>query len=255
MLARRASQRLATFVVYSTAIFASAQTAYFADGDHGGVYGHYPPTFTQFMVDSLRAHPDWKLNLEIEPETLDVARTNMPDAYAAFKGLAADQTAQRHIEFVNPACGQSFLWNISGESIIQQFERGIAKIREHFPNAQFTTYSSEEPCFTSALPGILNSFGFKNAVLKNPNTCWGGHPRFFSSASTNFAGELMRISILFSPVCSSGFASNSRVRNMLSVWPSSRPLMRIVASVSKPSQRKITCLCDNVSASISNLRR
>ena len=59
---------------------APAQTAYFADGYHGGVYGHYPTNFTRFMVDALRAHPDWKINLEIEPETWDSVSTNTPEA-------------------------------------------------------------------------------------------------------------------------------------------------------------------------------
>ena len=48
---------------------AAQDKAWFVDGYHGGIYGHYPPTFTQFMVDSMRANPDWKLNLEIEPAT------------------------------------------------------------------------------------------------------------------------------------------------------------------------------------------
>ena len=184
----RSSRWLAIQFLCFIAAVATAQTAYFADGYHGGVYGHYPPTFTQFMVDSLRAHPDWKLNLEIEPETWDFVRTNTPDAYQAFKEFAADQSAGGRIEFVNPAYGQSYLWNISGESVIQQLARGMNKIREHFPNAQFTTYSSEEPCFTSALPGILKSFGFKNAVLKNPNTCWGGYTRAFGGELVNWIG-------------------------------------------------------------------
>lgn len=152
-----------------------AQRAYFADGYHGGVYGHYPATFTQFMVDMLRQHPDWKLNLEIEPETWDFARTNTPEAYQAFKALVAEQSSEGRVEFVNPAYAQGYLWNLSGESVIQQLDRGMRKVREHFPNAQFVTYSSEEPCFTSALPGVLKSFGFRYAVLKNPNTCWGGY--------------------------------------------------------------------------------
>ena len=162
--------------------------AWFVDGYHGGIYGHYPATFTQFMVDSAQTNSDWKLNLEIEPETWDFASTNTPDAYAAFKQLAADQSASGRIEFINPAYAQGYLWNISGESIIQQFARGMEKIRKHFPNAQFTTYSSEEPCFTSALPGILQSFGFKYAVLKNPNTCWGGYTRAFGGELVNWIG-------------------------------------------------------------------
>jgi alpha-mannosidase len=164
------------------------ERAWFVDGYHGGIYGHYPPSFTQFIVDSMRANPDWKLNLEIEPATWDFVSTNTPDAYTAFKQLAADQSVSGRIEFINPAYAQSYLWNISGESIIQQFARGTEKIREHFPNAQFLTYSSEEPCFTSALPGILKSFGCKYAVLKNPDTCWGGYSRAFGGELVNWIG-------------------------------------------------------------------
>jgi alpha-mannosidase len=164
------------------------ERAWFVDGYHGGIYGHYPPSFTQFIVDSMQANPGWKLNLEIEPATWDFVSTNTPDAYAAFKQLAADQSVSGRIEFINPAYAQSYLWDISGESIIQQFARGMEKIRAHFPNAQFATYSCEEPCFTSALPGVLKSFGFKYAVLKNPDTCWGGYTRAFGGELVNWIG-------------------------------------------------------------------
>jgi hypothetical protein len=56
-------------------------------GYHGGIYGHYPPSFTQFIVDALRQHPDWSLNLEIAPDTWDFARTNTPEACQALKAL------------------------------------------------------------------------------------------------------------------------------------------------------------------------
>ena len=98
----------------------SQEQAWFVDGFHGGIYGHYPPTFTQFMVDSLRANPAWKLNLEIEPATWDFVSTNTPDAFVALKQFAADQSASGRIEFINPAYAQSYLWYISGESILQQ---------------------------------------------------------------------------------------------------------------------------------------
>jgi alpha-mannosidase len=166
----------------------TAQKAWFADGYHGGIYGHYPPSFTQFILDALQQHPDWKLNLEIEPETWDFARTNTPEAYRAFKSFVTSQGPNRRIEFVNPAYGQSYLWNISGESVIQQLERGLRKIHEHFPTAEVSTYCSEEPCFTSALPGILKSFGFEYAVLKNPNTCWGGYTRAHGGELVNWVG-------------------------------------------------------------------
>ena len=165
-----------------------APTAYFADGYHGGIYGHYPPAFTQFMVDALRANPDWKLNLEIEPETWDFVQTNTPEAYQAFKKFADDRSSSNRVEFVNPDYSQSYLWNLNGESVLQQFDRGMRKIHEHFPHAIFSTYSSEEPCFTSALPGILKSFGFQYAVLKNPNTCWGGYTSPFGGELVNWIG-------------------------------------------------------------------
>jgi alpha-mannosidase len=184
----RALIRLAGVFLLGESFAAAGQKAWFADGFHGGIYGHYPEYVTQFMVDALQEHPDWRLNLEIEPETWDFVRTNTPDAFQAFKLLAADQSANGRVEFVNPAFGQSYLWNISGESVIQQLDRGMRTIREQFPKAQFTTYCSEEPCFTSALPGILKSFGFHHAVLKNPNTCWGGYTEAFGGELVNWIG-------------------------------------------------------------------
>jgi alpha-mannosidase len=167
---------------------ASAQKAYYIDGFHGGVYGGYPAWDTRFMVDMLNKHPDWKLNLEIEPETWDWAKKVDPQAFTEFKALFADQTANGRIEFINPAYAQSYLYNISGESIIRQFGYGIKKIRENFPEAVFSSYSSEEPCFTTALPQILTSFGFKYASLKNPNTCFGGYTAAHGAELINWIG-------------------------------------------------------------------
>ncbi|HYG37473.1 MAG TPA: glycoside hydrolase family 38 C-terminal domain-containing protein [Cytophagales bacterium] len=166
----------------------NAQTAYFVDGYHGGVYGHYPKWKTQFIVDQLRKNPEWKINLEIEPETWDSVKVYNPDAYNEFKQALTDPFFRDRIEFVNPAYGQSYLFNTSGESVIRQFSYGIDKIKSHFPSVNFLTYSTEEPCFTSALPQILNSFGFKYAVLKNPNTCWGGYTRAFGGEKINWIG-------------------------------------------------------------------
>ncbi|MFD2742356.1 MULTISPECIES: glycoside hydrolase family 38 C-terminal domain-containing protein [Sphingobacterium] len=153
----------------------SAQTAYFIDGYHGGKWGHYPKAYTSFVADQLEKHPHWRINLEIEPETWDWAREVDPKGYQRLKKMIADQSENSRVEFVNPTYGQPYLYNISGESIIRQFEYGIALLDKHFPNLSLETYSSEEPCFTSALPGILRSFGFQYASLKSPNTCWGGY--------------------------------------------------------------------------------
>ncbi|QDU58944.1 glycoside hydrolase family 38 C-terminal domain-containing protein [Aeoliella mucimassa] len=149
--------------------------AYFVDGYHGGVYGHYPPGYTQFLVDRLEAHPEWKINLEIEPSTWDVAQHSEPAAYERLKELLRDQSSAGRIEMVNPTFAQSYFFQSSGESVVRQFQYGIRHLRQHFPDVELTTYSSEEPCFTSCLPTVLSQLGYEYAVLKNPNTCWGGY--------------------------------------------------------------------------------
>jgi len=166
----------------------TAQTAYFIDGYHGGIYGHLPPWQTKFMVEKLAQYPDWKINLELEPESWDSIAIQDAVNYTAFQKLFTDQSANARIEYVNPAYGQAYMYNISGESVIRQFYYGMKKLRRHFPNVQFTTYSSEEPCFTSALPQILRSYGFKYTSLKNPNTCWGGYTRAFGGELVNWIG-------------------------------------------------------------------
>ncbi|MBT1685583.1 glycoside hydrolase family 38 C-terminal domain-containing protein [Dawidia soli] len=140
------------------------------------------------MVEQLEKHPAWRINLEIEPETWDSVKVYDPGAYTAFKEALQKPGVRERVEFVNPAYGQAYLYNITGESVIRQFSYGIEKMKEHFPSVDFRTYSSEEPCFTSALPQILKSFGFTYASLKNPNTCWGGYTRAYGAGIVNWVG-------------------------------------------------------------------
>jgi alpha-mannosidase len=189
----RSASRLFTAltILMLAALSANAQqkTAYFIDGYHGGFWGHYPTNYTSFIVEQLKAHPKWKINLEIEPETWGMAKVKDEKGYNEFKALFADQSiTNRRIEYVSPAYGQAYMYNISGESIIRQFTYGMEMVRQHFPTAVFTTYSSEEPCFTSALPQILKSFGYKYASLKNPNTLWGGYTRAHGGELVNWIG-------------------------------------------------------------------
>jgi alpha-mannosidase len=187
-LYKRLFSALLLIVAVSYGQSASAQTAYYIDGYHGGIWGHYPDWNTRFMADLLKKNPSWKINIELEAETWARAMAVDPAAYADFKALFADQSLNGRIEYVNPAYAQSYNYNISGESIIRQFSYGMKMVRTHFPEAIFTSYSSEEPCFTSALPQILKSFGFKYASLKNPNTCWGGYTRGHAGELVNWIG-------------------------------------------------------------------
>ncbi|HCB89816.1 MAG TPA: hypothetical protein DEP71_11115 [Porphyromonadaceae bacterium] len=165
-----------------------SQTTWFTDGYHGGVYGHYPQWQAQFMVEQLKKDPGWAINLEIEPETWDTISVTDAENFKVFQAYFEKESPSGRVEFVNPTWSQPYCYNISGESIIRQFHYGMAKTREYFPSASFLTYAVEEPCFTSSLPQILQGFGFKYAVLRNPNTCWGGYTSAFGKDLVNWIG-------------------------------------------------------------------
>jgi alpha-mannosidase len=140
------------------------------------------------MVDMLKKHPYWNINIEIEPETWGRAAKIDPVAYGEWKSMVSGAGYTGRIEYVNPSYAQSYLFNIDGESIIRQFAYGMQMLRSHFPGITFTSYSSEEPCFTSALPQILTSFGIRYASLKNPNTCFGGYTRAHGGELVSWEG-------------------------------------------------------------------
>ena len=164
---------------------AMAQKPYFVDGYHGGVYGHYPLEWkTRFITSSLEQYPEWRICLEIEPETWDSVAVHTPADYEQMKRWASSP----RVEFTNPTYAQPYCYNISGEILIRQFSYGIRKVHEHFPDVEFVTYAVEEPCFTSCLPQILKLFGYKYATLKCPNTCWGGYAAPYGGETVNWIG-------------------------------------------------------------------
>lgn len=179
---------LTCIIIFILVAESQAQTAWFADGYHGGIYGHYPMWQAKFMVDQLKRNPEWAINLEIEPETWDTIIVKDAVNFKAFQEYYETEGKLGRIEFVNPAWAQPYCYNISGESIIRHFSFGMAKTREYFPSATFDTYSVEEPCFTSSLPQILKGFNYKYAVLRNPNTCWGGYTSAFNKDLVNWIG-------------------------------------------------------------------
>ncbi|MGI6242237.1 MAG: glycoside hydrolase family 38 C-terminal domain-containing protein [Prevotella sp.] len=170
-------------LILTFALPTSGQQNYFVDGFHGGIYGHYPVEwYTQYLVDQLNVNPQWVIGMEIEPETWDTVQVRTPEAYRQLRPLMSSS----RIDVTNPTYAQPYLYNINGESIIRQFQYGMRKLRLHFPGITFSTYSSEEPCFTSQLPQLLSQLGFSYLSLKNPNTCWGGY-------MANFGGQLVNL--------------------------------------------------------------
>lgn len=146
----------------------------YVDGYHGGVDGHMPPNSLRNVLDGLDRSPRWKVSFEIEPYSWAVfAKTDLP-SIEQLKRFLADATAAGRVEIVSGAYGQAYMWNASGESNIRQIEYGLAELRAAFPGVVVDTYAVQEPCWTSCLPQLLKSFGYRRAVLKN-STCWGGY--------------------------------------------------------------------------------
>ncbi|MDQ2777397.1 MAG: hypothetical protein M3Y57_21135 [Acidobacteriota bacterium] len=163
-------------------------TLYYADGYHGGIVGHMPQGSWRDILNAMRDLPDWKLSLEIEPNSWAALLERDPEAYSELKSYLDDTRINARIEMVGCTFAQPYGWAIGGESNIRQLVRGCEVIRENFPATTLTTYAVQEPCWASCLPQILKSLGFTGAVLRDPSTAWGGYPAGFDAEMVKWAG-------------------------------------------------------------------
>ena len=182
------SMGAALFVITGTAQAQGVPTVYFADGYHGGVKGHMPAGAWRDILNVMREIPQWKLSLDIEPESWDVLRRDDPQAYQELKSYLDKQPVDARVEMVAGTLSQPYGWAVSGESNIRQLLLGRKLIRKHFPKAVPVTYAVQEPCWASCLPQILVSLGYTGACLKDPGTAWGGYSAGFDAEVVNWVG-------------------------------------------------------------------
>ncbi len=90
------------YVLFLISTGAFSQEAYFVDGFHGGVWGHYPEGYTKYMLSLLDEYPDWRLNLEIEPDTWDRTMVTDSTSYKKMQEFLSDQSSDQRVEYVNP---------------------------------------------------------------------------------------------------------------------------------------------------------
>lgn len=151
-----------------------AEKLYFIDGYHGGIEGHMPVGSWEDILDAMERHPEWKISLEIEPESWEHLRIHDYEVYRRLQDFVFDEKTANRVEFISGSYGQPFCWAINGESNVRQLIRGMELIQKHFRNVIVDTYAVQEPCFTSALPQICRKLGYRRISLKNP-TAWGGY--------------------------------------------------------------------------------
>lgn len=147
---------------------------YFVDGYHGGIRGHMPEGSWQDILYALKRFPDWKISLEIEPESWEYLRRHDFHTYCNLRAFIENPDTADRIEFISSSYAQPFCWAVNGESNIRQLIHGIEVTKKYFPTAEIDTYAVQEPCFTSCLPQVLNELGYQRMSLKNP-TAWGGY--------------------------------------------------------------------------------
>ncbi len=163
-------------------------TLYYADGYHGGIVGHMPVGSWRDILNAMRDLPEWKLSLDIEPNSWAELLRRDPQAYRELKTYLDDAQKDARIEMVGCTFAQPYGWAIGGESNIRQLMRGCEVIREHFPATVLATYAVQEPCWSSCLPQILASLRFSGAVLRDPSTAWGGYSAGFNAELVKWAG-------------------------------------------------------------------
>jgi alpha-mannosidase len=153
---------------------APTRAFYYVDGFHSGIDGHMPPDSLRNVLDGLDRFPEWKVSFEIEPYSWAKFVESDPQSIDRLRRYLAERGPAGRVEMVSGAYGQGYAWNGGGESNIRQIAYGLAELRAVFPGLVVDTHAVQEPCWTSCLPQILKSFGYRRAVLKN-STCWGGY--------------------------------------------------------------------------------
>ncbi|MDW5265398.1 MULTISPECIES: glycoside hydrolase family 38 C-terminal domain-containing protein [Acidobacteriaceae] len=187
-LKRTSAVFLAGTVLDVTALAAPVPTVFYVDGYHGGSRGHMPAGCWRDILEALQTWPEWKLSLDVEPNSWEVLKREDPEAYRELQGYLADSRANARVTIVGGTFAQPYGWAISGESNIRQLKYGLHRIHEHFPSAVVDVYAVQEPCWSSCLPQILRSLGFKGASLKNASTAWGGYTAGFDAELVNWIG-------------------------------------------------------------------
>lgn len=148
---------------------------YYVDGYHGGIRGHMDLGCWRDILEMMKQNPEWKISIDMEAISWDYLEYRDPDSYLQLREMLKDQSAESRVEIVAGSLGQPYCWTIGGESNIRHLTMGFKILAKHFPWLKVETYAVQEPCWTSALPQILKSMGFKRAVLKNPSTAWAGY--------------------------------------------------------------------------------
>lgn len=160
------------------------QKIYYFDGYHGGQEGHMPIGAFRTILDFLDEKPEWKVNLDIEPESWKLLKHRDPDTYYRLHA----KIKEGRIEIVNEFYSQPITCTLNGESVIRNLVYGREAFKRYMGDVKVENYFSQEPTFTSCLPQILLSLGYKHVSLFN-STIFAGYSKGVNAPVVRWLGN------------------------------------------------------------------
>lgn len=160
------------------------QKIYYFDGYHGGQEGHMPLGAMRTILDFLDKKPEWKVNLDIEPESWKLLKHRDPSSY----NRLLKQIEEGRVEIVGEMYSQPITCGLNGESIIRNLVYGRETLKANLGNVKVESYFSQEPTFTSCLPQILLSLGYKHVSLFN-STIFAGYSKGVNAPVVRWVGN------------------------------------------------------------------
>jgi alpha-mannosidase len=157
---------------------------YYFDGYHGGQEGHMPLGAFRTILDFLEEKPEWKINLDVEPESWKLLKYRDPHS---FKRLL-EKIQEGRVEIVGETYSQPLTCGLNGESIIRNFVYGREALKRNLGDINVENYVAQEPTFTSCMPQILLSLGYKHASLFN-STVFAGYTQGVNSPVVLWKGN------------------------------------------------------------------
>lgn len=165
-----------------------SKKVYYLDGYHGGIRGHMPLGSWRDILECMKEHPEWRLNIDVEPISWDYLKERDPEAYRELSDWLKDDSEGGRLEIVSGSFAQPYGWITDGESNLRHLILGREIIRDHFPEITVDTYAVQEPCWTSALPQMLRQLGYRRASLKNASTAWAGYSQGYPAETVDWVG-------------------------------------------------------------------
>lgn len=157
----------------------------FVDGYHGGITfwnwiikpggGTWPlynwPVVAEPILKQLMHADSLAAVFELDGHTYGWMEAKMPEANALIRRVLKSG----RLEVVNGTYAQPLAGTYDDESYIRHFYYGLREI-ERALSYKVDIFASQEPAFFPQLPQILNSFGFKLAVLRTHWAPFGTDP-------------------------------------------------------------------------------